>query len=393
MRRLNAQMVVSIGALAVLAGIVMTVVLTRDNAQPAQPQTTPPVAIGPRAPGGSIFQNPSSPSLSKPSPLGQTISGGDGPKFDTSTFDIFNEIPGAIAGIASSVLDSVNQIAQSQLDLENPPVKPASIIPLVPDSQLTIRSNGIADMSAYLEYFAMNMGSSSVDMALVAQARKSDNGAPLPPLAAIDAAIADKNFSSISGSIALYRDLITKKIAFFKTIPVTGLGIAINKKMIGVDILTLELLDRADQVRTGATLQASFERWYADYLSALETERLALTEATQGPVSSAAPDWFVNATQPKTAEAAGFPFGGMIATITYCTCDGGLAVSVGPPRGGYFYASLPFLASPLLFLYRMLHPGAWVLGTYVPAPGCWMYIGYGCVPTNFQMMTMAGTSK
>lgn len=97
----------------------------------------------------------------------------------------------------------------------------------------------------------------------------------------------------------------------------------------------------------------------------------------------------------KPAQAAiGVPFGGLVSWMYPCTCSPGtFMVYLWLPRPG-IYAITPWALGPLLFLDKVVAPGSWLLGSYVPgAQSCIMYYGVTCAP--FPVMgtiTMTGTS-
>ncbi|MFA4890163.1 MAG: hypothetical protein WC587_00800 [Candidatus Paceibacterota bacterium] len=79
----------------------------------------------------------------------------------------------------------------------------------------------------------------------------------------------------------------------------------------------------------------------------------------------------------KKAEAKGLiPFGGRILYVTYCTCSGGLLLTIGPPRPGNYY----FTAGSRVYAYYQIYrPGAWALGDAFPGGACMIYAGTSCV--------------
>lgn len=76
---------------------------------------------------------------------------------------------------------------------------------------------------------------------------------------------------------------------------------------------------------------------------------------------------------PSYSYALGIPFGGRILKIIPCLCSPGIAVIVGPPRGGSFL----FIGKGLYAWWRVL-PGSWVLGDYSPGATCWQPVYKGC---------------
>lgn len=91
---------------------------------------------------------------------------------------------------------------------------------------------------------------------------------------------------------------------------------------------------------------------------------------------------------------AGLPFGGLIVWEYPCTCSPGtFMVYLSLPRPG-IYAINPIILGPLLFLDKVVAPGSWLLGTYLPGvQSCLMYYGVTCAPFPvLGTISMTGTS-
>ncbi len=69
-------------------------------------------------------------------------------------------------------------------------------------------------------------------------------------------------------------------------------------------------------------------------------------------------------------------FGGRIGGITLCTCSGGRALSIGPPKGG----SLLLGPGSRIYAYGRIAPGMWVLGDYSGGGICFVRVGKYCIP-------------
>lgn len=92
-------------------------------------------------------------------------------------------------------------------------------------------------------------------------------------------------------------------------------------------------------------------------------------------------------------------FGGIMNVSTFCTCNGGHIISVGPPRPGRFYY-VP--GKSKLFEYgQITRSGVWVLGTYSVMTPCLQRVtiggkkgGTACVPVPHQgNIEIVGTSR
>jgi hypothetical protein len=87
----------------------------------------------------------------------------------------------------------------------------------------------------------------------------------------------------------------------------------------------------------------------------------------------------------------GIPFGGPILATWWCTCSGGIALTIGPPVGGnyvfQFGTSIPFAFG------QVFRPGPWTLGTQIPGGVCLYFVGIGCAPyPAIGTIAMVGTS-
>ena len=96
---------------------------------------------------------------------------------------------------------------------------------------------------------------------------------------------------------------------------------------------------------------------------------------------------------PYRAPAQGiFNFGGLIYATIPCTCSGNFIIIVGQPKGGVF-AFQSGVTRP--YAWGAFHPGAWVLGNYVPGAVCLQWAGKKCIPNPIYpigTMTIVGTS-
>ena len=96
----------------------------------------------------------------------------------------------------------------------------------------------------------------------------------------------------------------------------------------------------------------------------------------------------------KASASIGLPIGGLITSMTYCTCSPGIAlfVSGAPAKPSGFYVLAP---GTVPYSNYMFYPGSWLLGSYLPGvQSCWMYAGFGCYPLPgvIGTLSMAGTS-
>ena len=272
-------------------------------------------------------------------------------------------------------------------------------LPEVVESDLVIDQAGVKNLQTYLEYF--NAHSNEIIFNYgekFASVLKDESGIPLFPVDLIEKASKENNFASIHNSLSIFEEFFSAKINFLKSIKVWGDALGINKTMIGLDKLTLDLMDKTLDFESGKITKADFEDFFKKYKATGLFYNFQFTEKFNASSSIQSRgfinDLFALFGLTKIARAFGFPFGGVILFTIPCLCSGGVSLIVTAPIGGNFYISFATIASPAFFLYRMLHPGALILGNFViGSPGCWEP-AIPCIPINFPLVTitMAGTS-
>jgi hypothetical protein len=289
-----------------------------------------------------------------------------------------------------------------------PSVRQSDLLPIpdVPDSELIIQPDGVRAKDEYLNRFALTAAEIDFDFSRFSSVIRDEHGLFLLPQELITAGIADGGLARVLSSLYTLRDFIEAKVVFFRSIPVTGEAIEVNRSMIAVDKLTLLLIDRAVAAANGTLSLEDLSRYTEQYAAtvAFYSEAFQRGEA----LGVGAPDLFtrllnhfsifISPVRTARAQSAGLPFGGFITTIQECTCLAGymmwLTPGYNPEPGTYtFFISYATIASPLLYLYKVPLPGHWILGNYLPAPGpCTS--GALCVPSGafIGIVSFAGTS-
>ena len=249
---------------------------------------------------------------------------------------------------------------------------------------------GISDASGFLDHFGDHQLELSVSGEEYAKIPKDEQGIPLLPTELVEAGLLSSRSQYAEGA-AVYRTVLEKQIEFFKAVPAKGEAAEIKAKAIAVDRLTVELIGKFESFRAGDLSRAELQ----DFLDKSKATAARETRSLQamGPASGSEPGWVKIAERlglGGMARAAYIPFGGPVTATVGCFCPPfGLAVTVGPPKGGMFYLTIPFLASPLFFPFRSPRIGSLVLGVAtVPAP---------CnappyCPVLFPVVISAGTS-
>ena len=273
-------------------------------------------------------------------------------------------------------------------------------LPEALESDLVVDQGGVKNLQTYLEYF--NAHSSEINFSYgekFTSVLKDDNGVPLFPVDLIEKALKENNFASIHNSLSIFKEFFSAKIDFLKSIKVWGDAIEINKVMVGLDKLTMNLVDKTFAFESGKITKVNFEDFFKKYKATGLFYGFQFTEKLNASSSIQSRGFMNDALAifglTKIAHALGLPFGGLIGLTVPCLCSFGVSLFIGSPSVGNFYISFATIASPALFAFKAIHPGAWILGNYViGSPGCWEPAIPVCIliGTPFRTITMAGTS-
>lgn len=277
------------------------------------------------------------------------------------------------------------------------PSVPAGLpLPLVLDGEMTISLQGIASTEGYLEYFAQNQtNGTAFDYTKFGQALKDGDGVTMLVPALLDKALSDKNFGAIHNSLLVQKEFTAAKLAFLKSVPVTGEAAELGRTMIAFDKLTLELIEDAFAVESGKLSAGELRE-----ILSLYDEAATLRHEQFVNESGLLASQYHGTIFYKLAKLLGLVdvafaqvmFGGPITFTHPCTCPPtGIQIFVGAPVGGAYYLTTPFLASPLFFPFRAPHIGAFILGLFTPVPLSCDVIPL-CVGSFFPPVIMAGTS-
>jgi hypothetical protein len=346
----RAQIAAAVGMLAVLVGGVFL------SARPAQREET--AFIHPQPP-------PTSPALDAflpfvwerraPERTGEPVSGGQtGPKEVSE--------PPSLTDWSAEIVESFTSPAPAPAPL---------VLPRVADSELTLHPGGIESIEEYLVRFGERAAEITFSQSEFDRLAKAD-GVFLLPLELAEKSVEAKSLAETEESLRVHRDYLGRKIEFLKNIPVSGEAADLNRKMIALDRLTLELVDRTLAGGDWAGIAAYAERYKktalgehgslmakARKLGLLRTEeRGFLAEVLEG----------LGLFEIVRAATPPIPIGGPMITRMPCGCPPfGVAVTVGPPMGGFVYLTAPFMASPAFFPYK--NPaGRYILGLYTATP-------------------------
>jgi len=273
-------------------------------------------------------------------------------------------------------------------------------VPIVPDAELNITPLGASNTADYFKYFNGHFRDVPFDVTRFDLALKDKNGTVLFLNDLVEMALAAHNFSGIRGSLAIQRDFAEAEIKFMKSIKVTGSAIEVNREAIGFEMLSVDVIDKAFAVASGTLPESDFISYYGRFVATAQAAHQRLISQS-GILSLAAekqPTWISGLLQrlgiKALAQSVNPPFGGTVITDVPCPCDAGEWVTIGSPVPASLFVPWAFIASPVFFPFKALHPGAWWLGLYNPVVEVPCLVPPVCslVGTGGEII-MAGTSE
>ena len=246
-------------------------------------------------------------------------------------------------------------------------------LPAVPDNEISIDSTGAKTREEYLVYFSTHHSDIVFDGLRFEKVLKDENKIPLLPFRLAEQALKDEGASTTYDSLVVFKDFIKAKIIYEGHIKVSGDAITLNKKIIAFDKLTLELIDKAMNIELGVAAKNDMEIFSQKFGATASFEHDLLLQQTGMIATNNFFENFFRKTlaflgAEKALAAIGVPFGGLATVIVPCICSAGTLVTIGPPVPAELFVSIAWAATPVFFLYKALHPGAWWLGLYEPAP-------------------------
>lgn len=273
-------------------------------------------------------------------------------------------------------------------------------LPQIADSEVRISPSGAQTPEDYIEQFAVgSFDKISFDNQRFASILIDENKLPLLPQQLVEKGLAENNFSGVKASLIVFRDYFIAKQNFERSIGVYGEAIDTAKGLIALDVLELELIEKAIDIAEGRGSAEELKDFFNKFLNTAELHRRELLGEI-GVFSYEPPGFlkklagFLGITNLAQAQ---LPFGGPIGLPIFCICNVSYWMFVGPPvptPSGFLLANIGWVASPGLFAYKSLRPGAYWLGNYsaVPLP-CMQFVGLFCVPIGFgNPPIIAGTS-
>lgn len=353
---------------------------------------------------GGVVATPSSSSASAPlkSPFGSNAFGpgiivGQAPS-DTGTMALFQGKPVATLGDVSHIVASAT-IANTSSQVPLTPSASLLALPDVPDNQIAIDPAGAATAMDLLLYFNEHYNNIAFNGQQFDSVLKDKNGVVLFTPGLINKAIADNNFAEIHDSLLVQENFAAAEINFFESIKVTGQAVALDKEAIGLEDLTIQLINNAINVGSGSMSKNNFLSFYGQFNATVKNAQQGFV-AQSGILSmNPSPDFWdrwlsmFGMGTPAQAQSAGTPFGGTVLVIQPCPCDVGVNVTIGSPVPASIFVPIAFLSSPLFFSDEALEVGAWWLGLDNVAVQVPCAQAPACEPTDLgATIIMTGTS-
>jgi hypothetical protein len=313
----------------------------------------------------------------------------------TNPFKIFSQ---GVSGISLNFDYQTLDVADGVLDL-----------PEVKDNELTIGPSGPKNVLEYFTYLSKNYQSIDFSYAKLSEVETGNDGTSLSPFQIVKMNLDNPHSPNTGKSLAILRELISKKIEFEKEMPVADQAITINKKVIGLDTLSLRLIDSFYDFRDGKIGRAEIENFLAGYENTGNFYANQFIAGGMSNMSSLSNDNMFSKVKDflgiKDAYAQTFIayelLGGKILIWSPCTCvfTLGQGIVVGPPNPGTFF--VPPTADMYPFLFQELVPTACILGIATPlfpVPCLQQGPGPVCIPVPPMppepgaFVIMAGTS-
>lgn len=268
-------------------------------------------------------------------------------------------------------------------------------IPQIGLEEIIIDPAGIKNAEEYGTFLARHAKEVKFPEEKMKRILKDDKGITLMPMRIIEKGLKENDFEKIRESLSLLKEFVAARMEFGKLMKVTGDTIEMHQKMLGFDVLTIELLDKASQVATRTLSKQDLESFYQKYKNTASFYNREFYSKYQG-LSVKQNPWYAFLDVfglRKITHAVGPILAGLITKTVACTCDpNGYAFIVGPPFPGPFYITYAQVLSNPLYTVGVIDT-VWILGYYSPGAVC-MQIATPCVagpPFPIGIPTLAGT--
>lgn len=257
----------------------------------------------------------------------------------------------------------------------------------VDDRELNIDASGANTVYNYLIDFTSNFKSIGFDISKFVNVKTDGGGMPFTVNELIDIGLKYGDFSSVGESLAVWKGFIEAKIAYLKKMKVASQAAEFNKKMIGIDMLTVALISKAGGLKDLAGF-SDLEDYYQKYQNTINVLRGNFNKEIGFFYEPPKEDNVLVrllrelGLYPNLAQAQGQGFGGRITLSLTCSCSGGSMLTLFPgynpmgPSSVKLFLSYATQASPLFYMNKNANIGRWILGKYMQIPGQCEQISY-----------------
>ncbi len=235
-------------------------------------------------------------------------------------------------------------------------------VPAISDSELNINTGGVASEEEYYNSFSESLSKIGFTDEEFNGLKKDKNGRPYSLEELTQQAVFGADLQGLKMSFQAWRNLDEKAADALKKIAVSQQMLAFHRSMIAWYKYHSQLAQKLGDENLSVS---EINDLYNQYLENAKTNLPKLQESLSKSSDSNIRDLFsiIN-----IAYSAGFyHFGGMVLSLAD-VCTTGIAVSIGPPRGGllWIYYAV-WAANP--YLWKNLSSGAYELGRALYGPG------------------------
>lgn len=285
-------------------------------------------------------------------------------------------------------------------------------LPAVDPNGLKISVEGAGNFAQYFAAVARAGDTATLTQSEYNSLMKDAQGVVLFPVALIDRALAAGDFSRIHESAALLKQIFIRNEALLRTIPVRVDGVSIAQKALGMNQLTVQLLDRALAREENNISAPGFQRFFQQYQNTQAVFRRAI-DRERANISVALPideprgltgtmrvfaRHFAGLLPLPEAWAQGpfVPFGGRFTQVTSKDCEcTGLVATIQDVSVGVLDIVIPYTALAVgVYNNHNLTAGQNTLGLYFPTGICIYSGNYPCTSQKVKrgLWIMGGTS-
>lgn len=241
------------------------------------------------------------------------------------------------------------------------PTKQPTVIlnmPVVLNSELNIQSNGVNNYDGYYDEFLKSLADIGFTQEEFDLIKKDSSGRPYSFEELVEQIIFGSDLENLRPSFEAWRNINERGVESLKKISVSNEMASFHKSLIvwyRYQSLFSDKLIKNDLTRT------EIKNLYDQYLS-----NAKISAPKFSSIENSSFNKFFSFI-PLAHAFAFYHFGGMVLSWAD-TCTTGIAISVGPPRGGllWIYYSV-WAANP--YLWKNLSPGTYILGRALYGPG------------------------